>query len=224
MFRLQCITSLVQHYNILTLTILKSFGLTNRLTTQISCIKITAYRSFLVDWETERAMYDFIPRYPIISFSFLTRMLQQKDFSMSIRLDWKSGGAKRSGSNDESKYLILIYQWHLVINWVLVNGLYWNTSEVDWTCCFSVKIRWISFGHFWIFFISIVRCRKDDFFISKFYITYAMRWLRICNCRRFPLYADWEDDFPKSTFLWKLCFSQTVRWTLSSTTGWARGK
>ena len=108
MFRLQCITSLVQHYNILTLTILKSFGLTNRQTTQISCIKITAYRSFLVDWETERAMYDFIPRYPIISFSFLTRMLQQKDFSMSIRLDWKSGGAKRSGSNDESKYLILI--------------------------------------------------------------------------------------------------------------------
>ena len=120
--------------------------------------------------------------------------------------------------------MFLIYQWHLVINWVLVNGLYWNTSEVDWTCCFSVKIRWISFGHFWIFFISIVRCRKDDFFISKFYITYAMRWLRICNCRRFPLYADWEDDFPKSTFLWKLCFSQTVRWTLSSTTGWARGK
>ena len=112
MFRLQCITSLVQllipHYNILTLTILKSFGLTNRQTTQISCIKITAYRSFLVDWETERAIYDFIPRYPIISFSFLTRMLQQKDFSMSIRLDWKSGGAKRSGSNDESKYLILI--------------------------------------------------------------------------------------------------------------------
>ena len=111
------IYSTLHYYNILTLAILKSFGLTNRQSTQISCIKITAYRSFLVNWETERAMYDFIPRYPIISFSFLTRMLQQKDFSMSIlmkrninlmalttlipksiRLDWKSGGAKRPGS------------------------------------------------------------------------------------------------------------------------------
>ena len=210
MFRLQCITSLVQllipHYNILTLTILKSFGLTNRQTTQISCIKITAYRSFLVDWETERAMYDFIPRYPIISFSFLTRMLQQKDFSMSIRLDWKSGGAKRSGSNDESKYLILIYQWHLVINWVLVNGLYWNTSEVDWTCCFSVKIRWISFGHFWIFFISIVRCWKDDFFYLKVLHNICHALTKDLQLQTIPIICRLGRWFPQINFSLKIVF------------------
>ena len=102
--------------------------------------------------------------------------------------------------------MFLIYQWHLVINWVLVNGLYWNTSEVDWTCCFSVKIRWISFGHFWIFFISIVRCWKDDFFYLKVLHNICHALTKDLQLQTIPIICRLGRWFPQINFSLKIVF------------------